>query len=150
MGLRKQVLGIYRMMYRHLRVLPKDQASELLHEMRKGFRKHIGQTKEEKIQELIRKAYSRLGYVRMTMSLVRRPTLNASEEGVSNLVWSNGELREGYGTQETRSKTYNTDLKDWDLRRHEALQQRMEFRGPYWEGGRPPPAKHWREDIFAK
>jgi hypothetical protein len=62
---RSLVLGLYREILRHVKLLKPDRQSAALQEAKTAFRQHKNETDQEKIQKLIKEAENKLGFLRV-------------------------------------------------------------------------------------
>ncbi|CAN0009115.1 unnamed protein product, partial [Heterosigma akashiwo] len=87
------VRSVYRQLIKLARHLEPDKRVEAFQEIRRDFKSNIQETQEDRISELITKAHSKLGFLRMIT-----PKSAIDQSGVQRLVMIDGKLVEGKGS----------------------------------------------------
>lgn len=162
-SVRTEALWVYRTTLRHIRALPSASAREdSLAEARRTFRAAARENPTDAAaallsqQKALTSAYSRLSFLRMSTPKLLQPRMDivpaypqaralfgagisalatSSAGGETKFMYVDGEVmpvgeRTGAGTRISNSQ----GLTDEQFRRHHALVERMNFRGPFWEG----------------
>ena len=116
------VLGMYRRMLRlGSSVRPEEKRVETVAEIKAQFRKNAADVDEEKVEELLKKANSSLGYLKMITP--RSRSSNEKQTGQTRLVFGEGGPREGKAVSNWTGSNMDPD----QVKRHYAGLQRAGF-----------------------
>mmetsp|Transcript_3975 Transcript_3975/g.5525 ORF Transcript_3975/g.5525 Transcript_3975/m.5525 type:complete len:139 (+) Transcript_3975:104-520(+) len=123
--LASSVKTIYRQLFKVARNLEPKKQKEVFQQIREGFNEHKRETDEIRIAELLDKASSKLGFLRMITPKTER------QSGIQRLVMVNGKLVEGVsGSRKGEHVISNWDGSNMDpdsVSRHYASLKRAGF-----------------------
>ena len=154
LSLPAEVRWLYRIFLRHARLLPdgSSRRAEARGEIARQFRQHQEEKDPEKVRAQLDEAYSKLSFTRMSTPKLLHPRLgyippyakarelfgDGSGEvraGVQTYQYSPyGEMTSARGTRDGRSVVNSQGVTEEQVKRHYALVDRMNFRGPRWAG----------------
>lgn len=120
MAYKSRVLSLYKEILRYAQdaKAPAGQPS-FVEQARSAFREHISESSAEAIQTLVKKAESKLGYLKVIAPRRRRPT--SDEGGKMRFVMKDGELLDIDGSVPRRTAFRDMRIDPDDLARHKRL-----------------------------
>lgn len=162
-----EVVWLYRVMLRHARALQGDRRAEVVRETRREFRAHRSEQDEKRARKHLDSAYSKLSFLRMSMPRIDHPRLGGpipsypsaqavlggggkSETGSTSYTYFSGEVISSHvrarQSQTGRRVVNSQGITNEQMERHRALNERMSFRGPFWQG-KPRGTPLWEQPI---
>ncbi len=135
--IRQNVLSAYRNLLKTVRQVPAKKRYEILAQIRTEFRSNSSETSAEKIGEMLKKAQSSLGYIK-----VISPRTRSGQSGTTKIVFGNnssngnGDGSDGGSSSDLNKPLKNKPISNWtgsnidpdSLARHNANLRRAGFR----------------------
>eukprot|EP01006_Ploeotia_vitrea_P050585 TRINITY_DN67476_c2_g1_i2.p3 TRINITY_DN67476_c2_g1~~TRINITY_DN67476_c2_g1_i2.p3 ORF type:complete len:110 (+),score=70.49 TRINITY_DN67476_c2_g1_i2:705-1034(+) len=105
-------------------------------EAREAFRSNRDVEDEAELDELIKLAESKVAFLRMTTPKVAQKKLPGHKSDRAQfVVGKDGSVIEDSAEVRTVTGSHgNAQITQEDWNRHQQLQERMHFKGPFWEG----------------
>lgn len=122
MASRPNVLGVYKNLVKIARRLPEPNRSQSLRHIRQEFRSNKGESSVERVEELLTKANSSLGYLKI---IAPRTRVSSGQTGVTKLVFGKDD---GSGGKKAVTNWHGANMDPDSVKRHYQSLKRAGFR----------------------
>lgn len=134
MALKRELASLLTNLLTKAELLPSKVKSRTLTEINEMFTNYQKIENDQLLEILKTRALSKLTI--LEMSVPDPQPITPSDSGVKRFVFKDGKLVEGEGVQKLEvdySNWYAGNVDPADLRRHKELNDRMSYKGPFWE-----------------